>query len=353
VSSLHVGMFTTSLPEPDRKPGGVDVLIDRLANQLVAAGHRVTMFTYSPAPADATYQVRRLEPSNWRHRKLPRMFLVPLALNRLDVSGLDVLHLHGDDWFYLRRRVPTVRTFYGSALQELRTATSWRRRASQLLVFAFELLAARLATATYGLIPGDGRWYRTAGSLGCGVDTAGSPAQRTRHPTVLFVGTWRGRKRGRELADAFERDVLPGIPDAKLVMVSDEAPHVPWIEHVERPTDEELRRRFAEAWVFCLPSAYEGLGIPYLEAMAAGTPVVATPNPGADYLLREGADGVVTEIAQLGGALRGLLTDERRRAELSQAGLLRSQAFTWSAICAAHVAAYEQVILAREDGCGR
>ncbi len=353
MTPLRIGMFTTSLPEPDRKPGGVDVLIDRLANHLVAAGHDVAVFTYSPAPADATYRVRRLTPSRWRHRRLPRMLLVPLALNRLDLSGLDVLHLHGDDWFFVRRRLPTVRTFYGSALDELRSATSWRRRASQALVFAFELLSARLATATYGLIPGDGRWYRTCGSLGCGVDVCPLPRERAAAPTVLFVGTWEGRKRGRELAAAFERDVLPGNPDAKLVMVSDTAADAPWIEHVARPTDEELRQRYAEAWLFCLPSSYEGLGIPYLEAMAAGTPVLATPNPGAKHLLRGGLDGVITEIGDLGPALRGLLEDERRRAALHAAGLSRAQAFTWQSICEAHLAAYEQAIATHRGGGAR
>src|SRR3954453_1503978 len=86
MSPLRIGMFTTSLPEPDRKPGGGDVLIDRLANHLAASGHDVPVFTYSPPPAGATYRIRRLTPSDWRHRKLPRMFMVPLALNRLDLS---------------------------------------------------------------------------------------------------------------------------------------------------------------------------------------------------------------------------------------------------------------------------
>lgn len=352
MSPLRIGMFTTSLPEAGRKPGGVDVLIHRLAGRLVAAGHEVTVFTYSPAPAGASYRVRPLRPPHWRHRKLARMFRVPLALNRIDVRGLDVLHLHGDDWFYVRRRVPTVRTFYGSALDELRTATSLRRRASQALVFAFELLSARLATATYGLIPGDGRWYRTRGALGCGVDIVARPAQRATDPTVLFVGTWDGRKRGRALAAAFERDVLPSNPRAKLVMASDAAPRVPWIEHLRTPSDAELRLRFEQAWVFCLPSAYEGLGIPYLEAMAAGTPVVATPNPGADYLLRDGADGIITELDELGATLRDLLADERRRDELARAGLSRAQSFAWRTICDAHVAAYAHAIATSRDRAG-
>ncbi|MEA2283046.1 MAG: phosphatidyl-myo-inositol alpha-mannosyltransferase [Solirubrobacteraceae bacterium] len=346
---LRIGMFTTSLPEPERKPGGVDVLIDRLARRLVARGHLVRVFTYSPAPTGATYEVQRLEPPAWRERKLRRMLSVPRALNDVDFSGLDVLHLHGDDWFYRRRTLPTVRTFYGSALHEARTATRWRRRLGQSAVFALELLAARRATATYGLIPGDGRWYRTRGSLGCGVDPADRPLARSARPSILFVGTWHGRKRGRVLAQVFAREVRPRVPDAELVMVSDEAVPGPGIRWVPRPSDEELHQLYQEAWVLCLPSSYEGLGIPYLEAMAAGTPVLATPNPGAQYLLRSGRDGRIAELERLGAELVKLLTEPAAREALGRAGRRRAREFSWSAVCAGYEAAYRHAISAHEQ----
>lgn len=346
--ALRIGMFTTSLPEPDRKPGGVDVLIDRVARRLVARGHVVRVFTYSPAPAGATYDVQQLEPSSWRHRKPRRMLSVPRALNRVDFSGLDVLHLHGDDWFYRRRKLPTVRTFYGSALHEARTATRWRRRLGQSAAFALELLAARRATASYGLIPGDGRWYRTRGTLGCGVDVDlnDRAVDRAPHPTILFVGTWRGRKRGGVLAQAFADEVKPRVPEAELLMVSDEAAPALGLTWIARPSDDELRRLYRRAWVLCLPSAYEGLGIPYLEAMGMGTPVVATPNPGAEYLLRSGRDGRIVEVERLGEELVRLLTDPAARQALAQAGRRRAEDFCWAAVCDAYEAAYRDAIRA-------
>ena len=65
-------------------------------------------------------------------------------------------------------------------------------------------------------------------------------------------------------------------------MVTQDAPADPGagITVLGRLDDEELAREYRAAWVFCLPSSYEGFGIPYAEAMASGTPVVATPNPG-------------------------------------------------------------------------
>lgn len=344
MNPLHIGMYTTSLPEPNRKPGGVDVLIDRLATQLALRGHRVTVFTYSPSPAGARYRVEQLEPADWRYRKIRRMFAVPFALNHVDFGDLDILHIHGDDYFFRRRRVPTVRSFYGSALEESRSATRWRRRFSQSVVYVLELIAARLAVANYGLIPGDGRSFRLRGSLGCGVEMSPEGTRATR-PTVLFVGTWRGRKRGQHLADAFERDVMPRIPDAHLIMVSDEiGDERPWMTHLPRPDDTELRRLYAKAWVFCLPSSYEGFGIPYLEAMAAGTPVVATRNPGAEYLTKNGAVGRLVESEALGGALTELLENPEERWRLGQLGRARAEEFSWDAICDAHLEAYQHAM---------
>jgi phosphatidylinositol alpha-mannosyltransferase len=271
----------------------------------------------------------------------------------VDFTGLDVLHLHGDDWFYRRRGLPTVRTFYGSALHEARTGTRWRRRVSQSVSFALELLAARRATATYGLIPGDGRWYRTRGSLGCGVDPNDQRVERSAHPTILFVGTWQGRKRGRILAQAFAHEVRPRLPDAELVMVSDQVVPGPGISWIRRPSDEELGRLYREAWVLCLPSAYEGLGIPYLEAMAAGTPVLATPNPGADYILRSGRDGRIASLDRLGPELLQLLTDPAARETLGRRGRIRAQAFSWPAVCEAHEEAYRHAIRLHRQVAGR
>src|SRR5690242_13178430 len=106
---LRIGMFTTSLPERGRKPGGVDVLIDRLATVLQQRRHEVTIWSYSPRPDASRYGHRQLAPRSFTFNKLARTAVVPLALNRVPFDGIDVLHLHGDDWFFMRRQVPTVR----------------------------------------------------------------------------------------------------------------------------------------------------------------------------------------------------------------------------------------------------
>jgi phosphatidyl-myo-inositol alpha-mannosyltransferase len=129
---LRIGVFSASLPRSGRKPGGVDIHIHRLSNRLAQHGHHVRVASFSAAPADACYEAIALRPVGLGEHTLTRISVVSAAFNLLDTSDLDVVHLHGDDWFYLRRGVPTVRTFHGSALMEARHATRARRRVLQL-----------------------------------------------------------------------------------------------------------------------------------------------------------------------------------------------------------------------------
>ncbi|GAC1613217.1 MAG: hypothetical protein NVS9B1_21060 [Candidatus Dormibacteraceae bacterium] len=108
-------------------------------------------------------------------------------------------------------------------------------------------------------------------------------------------------------------------------------------------SNTELARRFREAWVFCLPSAYEGFGRPYAEAMASGTAVVATPNPGSLEVLDGGTFGVIVEPADLGRALTELLQDSPRRSRLAAAGLARSRRYGWNEVAAAYEAVYADI----------
>jgi glycosyltransferase involved in cell wall biosynthesis len=354
---LRIGVFSATLPTPDRKPGGVDVMIHRIADALARRGQDVTVISYDPKPAGAAYRHELLAPAHLAHRRATRMLVLPWLWHRAGASRFDVVHLNGDDWFWFPRRVPTVRTFHGSALQEARTATSLKRRLSQYLVFAFELLASRLATTSFASGAGHGcEVYGVRGALTCGVDVAaGRPADRARRsaaPAILFVGTWEGRKRGSLLADAFARDVRPQFPDAQLWMVSDRAEERPGVQWFDRPDDGQVRDLYDRATVFCLPSSYEGLGIPYIEAMAAGVPVVTTPNPGAAFVLENGSAGRIVDDRDLGRALTALLGDAEQRAALVAAGHARAEHFSWDAVCAAHLTAYREAI-ARGRASGR
>jgi glycosyltransferase involved in cell wall biosynthesis len=139
-------------------------------------------------------------------------------------------------------------------------------------------------------------WVRTV--IPNGVDLARfTPGDKSPEPTVLFVGSYRHRKRGKLLMEVFRDEVRPQVPDAVLLMAAPDAPDAPGVVQLGRPPTDELAEHYRRAWVFCLPSTYEGFGIPYVEAMASGTAVVASPNPGAREVLRNGALGRVVRPA--------------------------------------------------------
>jgi phosphatidylinositol alpha-mannosyltransferase len=342
-NSLRVAIYHHNLPQPGRKPGGVEVAVHRLANALSRRGHEIEVLSYSPAPADAAYRLRRLPPRRAESNRILHQYVAPWGLNFQDLSGFDVAHTHGDDWFWLRRSLPVVRTFHGSAKFEARTATSLKRRLDKSVVYPLELLAARLATASYGVGTDSVAIYNAAGLLTPGVDVDVPEAQPSEHPTILFVGSWGGRKRGALLHRIFCEQVRPALPSAELWMVADACEPAPGVRWFDAPSDAELGALYSRAWVYCMPSSYEGFGMPYVEAMAHGVPVLATPNPGSRMLLEHGA-GVLAGDEELGARLVELLSDGERRAALRERGLERAGEFSWERVAEHHERAYRAAI---------
>ncbi len=342
---MNIAHYHCRLPQRGSKPGGVQVFVDRLAVALQDRGHNVTAFTFAPPSETRQYKVEVLRPRKAANSRLLRQYVTPWMFNfRPFDSRFDVVHLHGDDWFYFRRRLPTVRTFYGSALMEALTATSLKRKLNQSLLFGLEQLSRRRADAVYGIGPDSQMLYRADGILGCGVAVPAEPPCPDAEPTILFVGTWEGRKRGSLLHRAFRDQVRPLVGNARLWMVSDYAPDgegVTWFPH---PTDAELADLYRRAWAFCLPSSYEGLGIPYVEALANGLPVVATPNPGANDVLAGGRYGLIVDPGALGETLVGALTDDGLRDRLIVAAAERVRDYAWHRLIGRYERAYDLAI---------
>ncbi len=173
---------------------------------------------------------------------------------------------------------------------------------------------------------------------------------------VLYVGTLEPRKNLVRLVEAFARARKEaGLPH-HLVLVGQRGwKDVPLFAAIERlnvrdvvhvvgyvPTPDVVALyNLAELFVF--PSVYEGFGLPIVEAMACGTPVL-TSNVGAMAEVAGDAAELANphDVDALAVALRSLLTDEERRRHLGRRGLMRAADFSWRKAAEETVAVYRR-----------
>jgi glycosyltransferase involved in cell wall biosynthesis len=116
--------------------------------------------------------------------------------------------------------------------------------------------------------------------------------------------------------------------------------HFPgWIDEADKPA------LYSAATVFAFPSHYEGFGLPILEAMACGTPVVTSNTTSLPELAGAAAFQVdPDDPRQLGAALIALCTQEDFRLEMREKGLAQAARFTWEKTAAETLAAYRRAL---------
>jgi colanic acid/amylovoran biosynthesis glycosyltransferase len=176
---------------------------------------------------------------------------------------------------------------------------------------------------------GDEHWDKLR-VVRCGVDTSAfTPASRDGRAGPLRILCVSRLVLGKGLTLLFE--AARGV-DAEIVLVGDG----PERQRLERRAAElgvdvtftgavgqdEIRRHYAEADVFCLPSFAEGVPVVLMEAMASGLPVVATRITGIPELVEEGVSGLLVRPAradELAVALGELADDPDRRATMGAA----------------------------------
>lgn len=165
-----------------------------------------------------------------------------------------------------------------------------------------------------------------------GVDEFFSPGTGGEDDYVLFTGTLEPRKGIDDLVDAWRAQPRPR-PRLVLCGGSGWGTRIAEEQGIERTgyvSREKLRELYRRALVFAYPSHHEGFGIPPLEAMACGAPVIAT-RTGAIHEYAEGAAMLIEpgDRDALRDALARAIRDARLRAELRARGPERAQAWRW------------------------
>jgi len=169
-----------------------------------------------------------------------------------------------------------------------------------------------------------------------------------RRPFILYAGTIRPQKNIPRLIEAFavlrgELENHPEFRDLRLVIIGDELSKYPGVRRavvssrVENfvrflgfvPLDT-LRVFYRAAAAFAFPSLYEGFGLAPLEAMACGTPVVASNLPSLVEAVGDAAELVSPDnVFDIARGIRDVLLDQDRRSALITAGLAQARRFHW------------------------
>lgn len=174
--------------------------------------------------------------------------------------------------------------------------------------------------------------------------------RRIRPPFLLHAAGVTTRKNLPALAGAW-RSVREEFPDLSLVLCGppDERRDVvfgadPRAVRPGRLPPAELAQLMLRAAAVVVPSTYEGFGLPALEGMACGRPVVATATGALPEICGEAAVLVQPTAQGLAGGLDEVLRDPRRAEALGRAGRERARRFSWPAAAEQHLQAYRDVL---------
>ncbi|MGH9136835.1 MAG: glycosyltransferase family 4 protein [Acidimicrobiales bacterium] len=177
-------------------------------------------------------------------------------------------------------------------------------------------------------------------------------------PYVFWVGSFEPRKNLGLLASAFARFVEKSSLPHRLVLAGPPG----WVENehetlaplaslgsrvhlVGRVDDTVLRALFRGADLFVFPSRHEGFGLPVLEAMAQGTPVLCADIPALREVAADSARRLpLGDVDAWASSIEELVTDAAERARLQTAGLVRAREFSWERCVTATIAVYDEVL---------
>ena len=354
-------------------PGGVQGHVIDLTKALIARGHEVSVL----APADEDADLPDFVHPAGKALGIPyngsvaRLQFGPVSYARvrrwIRDNEFDVLHLHepaAPSLSLLALMIadgPIVATFH-TATTRSRTLSAFQPVLRPLL----EKITARIAVSALARRVQVEHAGGDAVEIpnGVDVDFFSSAMPLPGYPraggTIGFVGRFTEPRKGMAVLLEASRMLLPEFEELRLLVVGrgdpdqlrrdagpELAPHIELLGQVDDPTKARALRSVD---VYCAPNTGgESFGMILTEAMAAGTPVLASGLDSFRRVLDDGKAGLLVETgdpAALADGLRELLGDPARRVSLAAAAGERVTMFDWSVVATQVVRVYEAAVAA-------
>jgi len=354
---LRIGMVS---PYSLTIPGGVQQQVLGLARSLRAMGHEVRVL----GPCDGPPPDPFVTPLGNSLPTVANGSIAPLApdasaalrtIRALNDEAFDVLHVHeplvpGPSLTALLvKMAPVVATFHSAG-----ESAAYRTFSRQLKWIASRIdirvaVSKDAVELVHRYIGGE---YEVLFN-GIELSRFASAAPVKKENAIFFIGRHEPRKGLSVLLEAMA--LLPG--DVRLWVASDgpeteelkrrfaSDARIEWLGRID---DEEKYERLRRASLFCAPSLRgESFGVVLLEAMAAGTPVVASDIDGYRNVATDSETAVLVEpgnVQALASSMARVIADSRLSESLVSAGLAHAQSFSMDALAVKYVAMYERAL---------
>ncbi|MBI3688959.1 MAG: glycosyltransferase family 4 protein [Actinobacteria bacterium] len=355
-------------------PGGVQAHVRDLAETLIGLGHEVSVL----APGDEDLQVEpyvvmagRAVPVRY-NGSVARLQFGPLAASRvrrwLRDGRFDVLHVHEPTapslslLAIMLARVPVVATFH-TATTRSRSLEAVRGMLQPFL----EKIRGRIAVSSSARkvqvehLGGDAVEIPNGVSVARYAGASPLPGYPRAGGTIGFLGRYDEPRKGLPVLLAAMERLVPAHPelrllvagrgDAEALLAGLPSTLTGRVDLLGQVSEDDKARMLRSVDLYCAPNTGgESFGIILLEAMAAGTPIVASDLEAFRRVLADGLAGVLFrtgDAAELATTLDALLADPERRRELAETGSRQVHGYDWPIVVAQVTRVYETVTAAQ------
>jgi phosphatidylinositol alpha-mannosyltransferase len=320
----------------------------------IPANGSVARISLSPDLGRTTRAILRAERFDVIHLHEPLMPAVPWLVLRYSTStNIGTFHAFGEYSPVYAMGRPILRRFFDRLQGRIAVSPSAFEFVSQYFGGEFEIIPNGVDIRRFGEPAEPIAWMKDG------------------RPTILFVGRFEEPRKGlRWLLQALPL-VEPYFPDLRLVVAGRGDPEymaewLPLRDYTRRDrliyrsagsameveftgfvTAEDLARYYQSCDIYCAPSTGgESFGVVLLEAMAAGTPVLASRIPGYASVLTHGREGFLAEPkspAAIAAGIIRLLSDLNLRSLMGEAGRRTASQYDWPIVAARLLAYYERI----------